>query len=315
MSLSRSSSLSQSNPNAPKTSIIISNLHKDDFIKLSKEKEPKLITKSLSLVDQIKLSVLNKDDSIIQYINHWSNLPFLNRIIIIFKNEIKAKEILNFLQLELKPFTYIKLSLQENLLTRSKSQDTLLEKDNSNLNVSISLDNFRNFHNDPKNETKQFDYIEPEPAQFNVLSDLSKLGINLRDFNSDEQLNELKQEEQEDQIRANNRRNSMSPTIPSNHIFQNPNNNNNSPIQQPSSPVSSLSSSLGHPGIERRRSTKTLFKPDLKLNTNSGSNSSIDEKSDDIIINKNQNTPILKLSPTKNDEFPASPTITLDETF
>ncbi|KAI5959806.1 uncharacterized protein KGF55_005038 [Candida pseudojiufengensis] len=311
MSISRSSSISQSNLNAPKTSLIISNLHKDDFIKISNNEEPKLITKSLSLVDQIKLSVLNSSDDIIQYITHWSNLPFLYRIIIIFKNETKAKEILTFLKQELSNFPYIKLSLQENLLSRSKSQDYLVDSNssNSNLNVTLSLDNFRNFHNDPKNEFKNFEYIEPEPAQFNVLSDLSKLGINVRDFNSDEQINELKEDEKEDQERMiQNRKNSISR---SNSLSRN---NSFSPTRQPpvsrqqspaapSSPNSFNSSNTNTTttGVERRRSTKTLFKPELKLKTSGN----------DI---PQPPTPISKFSPQKED-YPSSPTITLDETF
>ncbi|KAI3406519.2 hypothetical protein KGF56_000651 [Candida oxycetoniae] len=298
--LSLSLSLSSS---APKTSLIISNLNKNDFIipfpndndnndDATSHQEPKLVSKNLSLVDQIKLSVLNTGDDIMQHIVYWSVLPFLYRIIVIFDSEAIAKQTLDFLTELLKPYSYIKISLQENLLQRSKSHDqveTSTSITNDHLNVTKSLANFRAFHNDPKNNNNvsatTLEYIEPEPAQFNVLSDLSKLGINLRNYNSDEQLDELKQDEEENAANAANAAarpkspTSLSPILPQGMGIC----NNAAPA--------------------RRRSTKTLFKPELRLDTSSGSATNDDST-------KSAGNP----SPMKSD-FPLSPTITLDETF
>jgi len=245
-------------------------------------------------VDQIKLSVLNKDDKILNHITYWSVLPFLNRIIIIFNDEQIASQTLTYLRGVLKPYDYLKLSLQENLLQRSKSQDQIQEMNspNSNLNVTKSLANFRTFHNDPNNESNVLEYVEPAPAQFNVLSDLSKLGIDLRDYNSDEQLNELKEDELEQQQQLDQERRSKSPGSLSPMA---------SPRQDDLAPL--LSAQLLP--VLRRRSTKTLFRPSLKVKTG-----------DDNDTGKTEKHGVLQ-SPAqiKLDEYPQSPTITLDETF
>ncbi|EMG45286.1 hypothetical protein G210_5082, partial [Candida maltosa Xu316] len=65
--------------------------------------------------------------------------------------------------------------------------------ENDSLNVVKSLNNFKNFYNDPKNDLN--DYIEPEPAKFNVLQDLSKLGIDVSQYNDAEQMQELRDEQ------------------------------------------------------------------------------------------------------------------------
>ena len=91
----------------PKTSLIISNLNKEDFVKPSSSQDSqstKLISKNLALVDQIKLKVLNFEDDIASHISHWSNLPFLSRVIVIFQNETTAKKIFEFLTKELAKF-------------------------------------------------------------------------------------------------------------------------------------------------------------------------------------------------------------------
>ncbi|KAK6454224.1 uncharacterized protein RJT20DRAFT_136589 [Scheffersomyces xylosifermentans] len=264
-SVSSTASLS-SNTALPKTTIIINNLHKNDFIVNPEPGHADFSPnfKKLSLADQIKITVLNlepeheqpldTDDTADYYLNHiehWSNLAFLNRIIIILKDEHSAINIYKYLTSDAETsltslFPYIKVSLQENLLSRSKSVDALVKGNNDNLNVSKSLANFKERCNNTDGD-KEYDYNEPEPQQFDVLKDLSKLGIDLTDYNNDAQINELKQ---------------PSPT----------------PV-----PVG---------GISRSRSlTKTLFKPELKLNLD-------DVKKSDV-------------SPV----YPASPTITLDETF
>lgn len=86
-----SPSLTDNLDGSEKTTIIISNLHKDDFVS-----DHKSMTSKMSFADQIKLSILNLptpanvsygEDYYLNMIEQWSNLPFLNRIIIIMKNE------------------------------------------------------------------------------------------------------------------------------------------------------------------------------------------------------------------------------------
>ncbi|ODV68472.1 hypothetical protein HYPBUDRAFT_155579 [Hyphopichia burtonii NRRL Y-1933] len=172
-----------------KTTVIISNLSKEDFI-----------SNELAFVDRIKLSILNLkppianeygDDYYLNNIQHWSNLSSLNRIIIIFKTNEAALNIYNYLldnlngKLSNLPFnSETKISLQENLLVRSKSFDSLINH-NDSLSVTKDLSNFKNFHN-------KTNYNEPEPNKFDAYNDLSKLGIDLNTFNDLDQLDELK---------------------------------------------------------------------------------------------------------------------------
>lgn len=155
----------------PRTSVIISNLSKDDFVR---QNSP------LSLADSIKLAVLNlaPDEDILPHISHWSNLPFLNRIIIIFDSEAHALPAYNFLSeavssdsLSFSLPASVKVSLQENLLRRSKSNDNLRES--NELNVTASLERFRSHHN----SGTLSDYKEPEPQSFDPALDLKRLGI------------------------------------------------------------------------------------------------------------------------------------------
>lgn len=235
----------------PRTTIIISNLNKNDFI-VDEAATTTFCGKKLSLADQIKLVILNlknpgnksqeDEDYYLNHIDYWTNLPFLNRIIIIFKDEQSAHAVYRFLSSTSSDsltllFPYVKVSQKENLLSRSKSFDSLI-KTSENLSVSKNLTNFKNLHNGAS-------YNEPEPKPFNVFEDLSKIGIDLNQYNDEDQIDELNK-----------------------------------------SPASSLSL-----GVKRTRSlTKTLFKPDLKVDTSS--------------IQK----------PQKRD-YPPSPTITLDESM
>jgi hypothetical protein len=275
----------------PRTTIIISNLNKNDFI-LDETATKTFCGKRLSLADQIKLIILNlenpnpitssaargdstepggvgakdptsvastttnsgdseanhfntsitlDEDYYLNHIEYWTNLPFLNRIIVIFKDEQSAQAIYNFLNSKAPDsltllFPHVKVSQKENLLSRSKSFDSLI-KTSENLSVTKSLSNFKNLHNDSS-------YNEPEPKPFNVIEDLSKIGIDLNQYNNEDQIDELR--------------------LP--------------PLLTPP------------PGVKRTRSlTKTLFKPDLSLDT----------------------TVLLK--PEEKKDYPASPTITLDE--
>lgn len=341
---SRSPTLSTVSNSSPKTSIIISNLDKDDFVKPAKDcTKPQLISKKLSLVDQIKLSVLNHDENVVQHITYWSVLPFLHRIIIIFDKEFNAKANLQYLdELLSKQFPYIKLSLQENLLQKSKSQDQIdgaaYSLTETHLNVTKSLANFRSFHNDPTNEDVSSlsfasEYVEPAPAQFNVISDLSKLGIDLSQYNSDEQLNELKQDEEESRAnQANNTQktsrsgsisasasgsrsrspSSLSPVLPQGSpAFASP-----SPSSTTTAATTTGSTNSDMP--MRRRSTKTLFKPDLKVKTSGISNNNNSNISTGATnLNVEEQAKRKKSFPFDEEleNFPSSPTITLDETF
>lgn len=235
-----------------RTSIIVSNLQKNDFIAEQGH--------TLSLASQIKLSILNlhSEDSsdFLHSIVHWSDLPFLNRVIIIFRTPAAASQAYKLLESGyngtgmLKLPASVKLSLQENLLLRSKLSDALNES--NELNVTSSLEKFRNYHNaeSAKSGVSQV-YEEPKPQPFNAYADLQRLGIDISEFNSEEQL---------DEMRASSE--SMLQTTSVRHL----------PVH----------------GVSRTRSsTKTLFKPDLKVNT--GAQHSQNE--------------------------PKSPTITLDETF
>lgn len=241
-----SNTSSSSNHAQPyKTTIIITNLAKDDFLAGSS------LYKQLSVADHIKLAVLNlapppsdakdplAEDYILNNINHWSNIPSLARIIIIFKNNESALYVYEYLKANITKFKSdkLKIHLQENLLQKSKSFDNLIHEDHTNLSVTKSLANFKNFHNS-SSPTASEEYNEPEPKQFNVYSDLSKLGIDITEYNG-----------------------------------QLPDANNTSSIRR------------------TRSLTKTLFKPDLKINTASSQ--------------------LKKTLPSS----PQSPTITLDESF
>lgn len=172
------------------TTIIISNLTKADFVASGSH--------PLSLTGQIKLAILNLDpvekgSDFLNTIVHWSELPFLNRIIIIFKTSDAASHAHKYLESLYKndspvplPPT-VKLSLQENLLQRSKLSDALAES--NELKVNRTLCNFRTKHN---GGGKADDYQEPEPKPLDMYEDLLKAGIDISKFNTDEQVQEMR---------------------------------------------------------------------------------------------------------------------------
>lgn len=174
-----------------RTSIIVSNLSRNDFIPQDGH--------TLSLANQIKLSILNLDSEkwgdFVYNIVHWSDLPFLSRIVIIFKTPAAASYAFKFLESLYKGAGMLtlpetaKLSLQENLLQRSSLSDALNES--KELNVTSSLEKFRSFHN--SGAASKDDYQEPEPQPFDPYEDLQRLGIDISAFNSDAQLVELRE--------------------------------------------------------------------------------------------------------------------------
>lgn len=156
-----------------KTAIIINNLNKQDF--LAGQSNHIINNSALSLADQIKLNILNLLPGDINYpdvsvsndanfflnqIEYWSNLSFLNRIIVILKEDISAEALYDHLSSLLSPFPYIKITLQDNLLSRSKSFDNLMSQD-QNLDVTKSLANFKSIHSG--NREKNYHYNEPTP--------------------------------------------------------------------------------------------------------------------------------------------------------
>lgn len=165
-----------------KTTIIVTGLDKEAFVASHQSYTP-----TISPVDMLKLNILNLsppkgvpneygDDYILNNIRHWSNILALSRVIIIFKCPEAALHVYNHLKAN--PHLLLdnaRISLQENLLARSKSYDQMEE----NLNVQ-NLEKFKK------------GYDEPLPHHFDVYNDLTKLGINLDAYNSPEQLDELK---------------------------------------------------------------------------------------------------------------------------
>lgn len=154
------------------TSIIISELSRDDFIKAEGE--------TMSLVDKLKLEILNIDkdgdeDYFLSRISTWSNLPFLGRTIVILKDEESSQQLYDHLttnlraKLGLNP--QVKITLQANLLSRTKSFDGINDE---NLLVE-DLRKFKDYHhgNLPEDIKR---YNEPEPQKFDF-RDLNKLGM------------------------------------------------------------------------------------------------------------------------------------------
>lgn len=231
------------------TTIILSHLSKDDFVASGRTSEYQART-PLSFVDQLKLEILNlpgptdnEEDYYLKNITHWSSLPFLSRVIIILLTEEVAASLYRYLNERLSGVEHVKLTLQKNLLQRSKSAE--LVNNAANENSLRVLRKFKNYHNGNtagesgtgNDEGEQ--YAEPEPRRFDAYNDLLKLGIDLSTFNNEEQLDELK------------------------------------------APV------LSTPLNRTKSLTKTLFKPDLRINTRASSHDA---------------APV-----------PRSPTITLDE--
>lgn len=169
----------------PKTSIIISNLAKDDFL-AGNARASLVHAHKLSLADQIKLAVLttqvdDRDDTnyVIDQVDHWSNLPFLQRIIIIFREETVASGIFKFLTVGEKSLMsqipQVHIALQENLLLRSKSHEDVTSPTLPGAERGSLGDNLRAFRDAHANQqprtqlpehatSENATYMAPAPA-------------------------------------------------------------------------------------------------------------------------------------------------------
>lgn len=170
------------------TTIIISNLEKDDFVLLPDCK--------LSLAARLKLAILNlgedsQGNDIVYSISQWAELPFLKRVIAIFKTPEAAARSYSHLESlydKESPFrlpSSVRLSLQENLLRESKLFDNLA--DSSELKVTNKLENFR-----ARLNAGEDGYAEPVPQLFDMYEDLLQAGIDILQFNTDEQIDEVR---------------------------------------------------------------------------------------------------------------------------
>lgn len=145
------------------TCIIISNLSKDDFV------ANRYTNDALSLVDKIKLDILNVDidedeDYYLNRITNWSNLPFLNRVVIILKDEATSEKLHRYIQ-EVVKTRYqlkdsVKINLQSNLLHKSKSFDNLVDD-------SLSINDLKKFKlvNSANIPPEIKNYEEPKPQK------------------------------------------------------------------------------------------------------------------------------------------------------
>ncbi|GEQ69017.1 hypothetical protein JCM33374_g2687 [Metschnikowia sp. JCM 33374] len=213
------------------TTVIVSNLDKSQFV-ASKQS-------NVSLAGHIKSALSDpqlygpKSQAPHKIIAHWSELPFLNRIIAIFETEpdaLCAYEFLRKTRTESSsklPFVLpetARISLQENLLQKSKSSDSLTEDHALRREKSPESHGSKSSHS--TNAPVSGDlagYHEPEPKPLDIYGDLLKSGIDISKFNSSEQVEELRY----------------------------------------------ASGRQGRPGLDRSKSlTKTLFKPSLSIDTN-----------------------------------------------
>lgn len=146
-----------------RTTIIVSNLTKDDFLANGKK---------LSLANNLKIGVLNLpgQTNFSRQVVQWSELPFLCRIVAIFSTPEAAQLAYDYLLDSYKGNSFFhlpttaKLSLQENLLQRSK------------LVGAVSGDSTE----------EDSGYHEPKPQAFDVDSDLGRLGIDVSSLNETE---------------------------------------------------------------------------------------------------------------------------------
>lgn len=165
------------------TSIIISNLLKEDFVSSSSGNN------EIPIVDKVKLDVLNVDknndeDYFLNRITYWSTIPFLSRVVILLSDEETARELYDYLtnhrtQLELNDD--VKINLQENLLTHSKSSDNLHDGEDGNLSTN-DLKRFK-LLNLTKPPPDIANYQEPQPQKFDA-NDMHRLGIDVPQDNS-----------------------------------------------------------------------------------------------------------------------------------
>lgn len=158
------------------TSIIISNLSKQSFTHQGGDKN------RLSFVDQLKSEIEDlPGPTDAQAHGHryyeanldlWSNIPFLNRVVIIMKDEKLASLLHNWLTQNKKLPEEAKVTLQVNLLAHSPLAESYDE--GRSLTSNSSTSNFQSASGQSLYDSAE--YSEPEPHHFDIERDLSKLG-------------------------------------------------------------------------------------------------------------------------------------------
>lgn len=122
-----------------KTSIIVSNLAASAFTANA--------VKGMTVPDYLKTRVLQEFTN--TEIEYWSNLPFLNRIVIILRTEPTATMVREFVADVLRELSIeARITQQENLLRRHKLIDNL---------------NLGDFNQWEEENSASLDYKEPEP--------------------------------------------------------------------------------------------------------------------------------------------------------
>lgn len=177
------------------TSIIISNLSKQSFTNQGGDKN------SLSFVDQLRSEIEGlpgPSDAHTQghkyyeaNLDLWSNIPFLNRVVIIMKDEKLASLLHNWLTQSKKLPEEVKVTLQVNLLAHSPLAESYDEGRSLSSNSSIS--NFQSASGQSLYDSTE--YSEPEPHHFDTERDLSKLGYDKPSDESNELEGNGKQKE------------------------------------------------------------------------------------------------------------------------
>lgn len=206
------------------TTVIISNLDKDNFVASENSR--------VSLANKIKAALTDgklyeSESHTLNVIAHWSELPFLNRIIAIFEREADASQAYQYLlksqsgqavstaNTEFLLPTLARVFLQENLLQRSKLSEALTQ-DHAVKTGAQTVET------GPRDSGDLAGYCEPAPKPIDMYTDLLNAGIDISKFNTTEQVNEVRGRPQ------------------------------------------------GYPQLSRKPTlTKTLFKPSLRIDTNS----------------------------------------------
>ncbi|OBA23020.1 hypothetical protein METBIDRAFT_9345 [Metschnikowia bicuspidata var. bicuspidata NRRL YB-4993] len=163
------------------TSIIVSNLDKAHFVALHTCRVP-LASQIKNTLTDARLYGHAQGHAVV---SHWSELPFLNRIIAIFHSEADASCACEYLRQAQRvpagatafvlPET-ARISQQENLLQRLSLAGELTQQP---VPPSAAAAGLAAYH-------------EPEPKPIDMYADLLRAGIDISKFNTDEQVDEVR---------------------------------------------------------------------------------------------------------------------------